>query len=200
MKKLIVSLGIVAVAAGLQAATYNWSAKSSSAVFNGWNAPTTGSQWSGATAQAGLSYYLIYADSLAQGDLLAGLRGGKTMADYTSATISSGTTTSDGIANFVFSTDSTKFALDSSDKMSVYFAVLASDDSAVYLTGTSSKAADLAGGQVDYSIATTTSKALRDNTGSADYGSAGWYAVPEPTSGLLMLLGMAGLALRRKRA
>ena len=31
------------------------------------------------------------------------------------------------------------------------------------------------------------------NTGS-------WSAVPEPTSGLLMLLGMAGLALKRKRA
>ena len=30
--------------------------------------------------------------------------------------------------------------------------------------------------------------------------SATWTAVPEPTSGLLMLLGMAGLALRRKRA
>ena len=34
---------------------------------------------------------------------------------------------------------------------------------------------------------------------------AGWYGaasapVPEPTSGLLMLLGMAGLALKRKRA
>ena len=28
----------------------------------------------------------------------------------------------------------------------------------------------------------------------------GWTAVPEPTSGLLMLLGMAGLALKRKRA
>ena len=27
-----------------------------------------------------------------------------------------------------------------------------------------------------------------------------WSAVPEPTSGLLMLLGMAGLALRRRRA
>lgn len=27
-----------------------------------------------------------------------------------------------------------------------------------------------------------------------------WQSVPEPTSGLLMLLGMAGLALRRKRA
>ena len=28
----------------------------------------------------------------------------------------------------------------------------------------------------------------------------GWAPVPEPTSGLLVLLGMAGLALRRKRA
>ena len=31
-------------------------------------------------------------------------------------------------------------------------------------------------------------------------GGGSWGAVPEPTSGLLMLLGMAGLALRRKRA
>ena len=30
--------------------------------------------------------------------------------------------------------------------------------------------------------------------------SSGWQSVPEPTSGLLMLLGMAGLALRRRRA
>lgn len=34
-------------------------------------------------------------------------------------------------------------------------------------------------------------------TGAAVFGQ---YAVPEPTSGLLMLLGIAGLALRRKRA
>jgi hypothetical protein len=27
-----------------------------------------------------------------------------------------------------------------------------------------------------------------------------WTAVPEPTSGLLMLVGLAGLALRRRRA
>ena len=33
------------------------------------------------------------------------------------------------------------------------------------------------------------------------YAGGAWYtAVPEPTSGLLMLLGMAGLALKRKRA
>ena len=31
-------------------------------------------------------------------------------------------------------------------------------------------------------------------------GGSGWTAAPEPTSGLLLLLGMAGLALKRKRA
>ena len=38
--------------------------------------------------------------------------------------------------------------------------------------------------------------------GGQGTASGSWYAVnvPEPTSGLLMLLGMAGLALRRKRA
>jgi len=35
-------------------------------------------------------------------------------------------------------------------------------------------------------------------TGGTSY--AGYTAVPEPTSGLLMLVGLAGLALRRKRA
>ena len=32
------------------------------------------------------------------------------------------------------------------------------------------------------------------------YDPSGWTAVPEPTSGLLLLLGVAGLALKRKRA
>ena len=36
--------------------------------------------------------------------------------------------------------------------------------------------------------------------GGSDWRTAGAEAIPEPTSGLLLLLGMAGLALKRKRA
>ena len=38
------------------------------------------------------------------------------------------------------------------------------------------------------------------NQTSATQNASNWAAVPEPTSGLLMLLGLAGLALKRKRA
>ena len=50
--------------------------------------------------------------------------------------------------------------------------------------------------------ATSTANILFGNMATATQNSANWVggAVPEPTSGLLMLLGMAGLALRRRRA
>ena len=202
MKKLVIALGAAVVAVGLQAATYNWSAGSNGAVFNGYDAPSTGTSWSSATAQSGLSYYLMYTAGISQGDLLAGLREGKSMSAFEANTIATGTTGTDGkIANKTFSTDSTKFALDGDDKMSVYYAIFNADKSMVYLSAAQSKAADLSGGQVDYSIATATSKILRDKVGTAAYSNGGWYsAAPEPTSGLLLLLGMAGLALKRKRA
>jgi len=39
-----------------------------------------------------------------------------------------------------------------------------------------------------------------DNAGTPRFQANGTYVVPEPTSGLLVLLGMAGLALRRRKA
>ncbi len=38
------------------------------------------------------------------------------------------------------------------------------------------------------------------NMASKTQNASNWAAVPEPTSGLLLLLGIAGLALKRKRA
>lgn len=197
MKKLIVMLGAVAIATCVQAATYNWSVASTSAAFNGYESTAgVGKVWTGASATANLNYYFIATATVSQSDLLAGLRDDKTIADY--ATLTSGKTAATGIAKTTFTADS---ALVGSDgKMGAYFVIFSADEKYVYIGSTSSVTADTSGGQSDYSINLATSKVLRDAVGETAYGSAGWYAVPEPTSGLLMLVGLAGLALRRKRA
>ncbi len=48
--------------------------------------------------------------------------------------------------------------------------------------------------------ATSTPTVAFSSMATITQNAANWQSVPEPTSGLLMLLGMAGLALRRRHA
>jgi hypothetical protein len=197
MKKLMMMLGAVALAASVQAATYNWSFGTTAAIYDGYNATAVGGQ--SANAAAGLSAYLILG-SYAQSSLLSDLRDGKSITDAAGANIlASATSTASGISSTAFTTDSSLVGSDG--KMSAYLAVISADGNYVGLVASKSVTADTAGGTSAFSFATNPLKYLRDNDGSKSYSTPGWYsAVPEPTSGLLMLVGLAGLALRRRRA
>ncbi len=66
-------------------------------------------------------------------------------------------------------------------------------------TITSEKAAFTTDSSATYgAINFSTGSMFATNTAKINYDS-GWVAAPEPTSGLLLLLGVAGLALKRKR-
>jgi len=75
-----------------------------------------------------------------------------------------------------------------------------------YKDGDDGSDLDSAIGVFFYDDGTTVDFNVMSNTGTKEFFfddresySSGWMVVPEPTSGLLLLLGMAGLALKRKR-
>ena len=89
----------------------------------------------------------------------------------------------------------------------MYYAVLVKEANGNYDVLVSSLKTGLEGQDSD---TTTISWSDNDTNSKKNFGTAdfsgtnyGWYntyAAPEPTSGLLLLLGVAGLALKRKRA
>ena len=187
MKKLLIALAAVAVAAGVQAASFNWKTSATGKVYN----PGTETLLASATA------YLFDSSAVTQGSLVTAFAAGgldlSTKGAASSQSIASG-----AIAAKAFE-DGTAVG----DTLTAYFATIVTIDSKDYLfisdtvngNGVEGKTTTLS-----FNAKTASQAAAFDAAGG--YSAGGWYtaAVPEPTSGLLMLLGMAGLALRRRRA
>lgn len=184
MKKLIIGLIAAVVAVGAQAAAFQWNTTGTIYGPTGTSVASTG----------GFTAYLFDTGTVTQSALVTALRDGGSITDYTA--LSSYTT--DSAAKVATTAFTAAYA--SGTSVSAYFAIV--QDDYVYISGAKSATAqDVGTGSFAFGSQSTPSASVFDSTTA--YSSAGWYgtaAVPEPTSGLLMLLGMAGLALRRRRA
>ena len=187
MKKLLIALGAVAIATVSQAASFNWKTKTGQAVYQAGTTTTAGS----------VTAYLFNADVVSRDALVAAfIDNGKGLTDFTSLS-SKATSAAGAIASTVFSAD--KIGTETS--LTAYFAIISGDN--IFVSAeVSGQYQATSTTPLQFSPTTASKAAVTEwTTGTTSVAAGGgWYtAVPEPTSGLLMLLGMAGLALRRRR-
>lgn len=181
MKKLLVIAAVIVSAVAANAAATSWKM----AAANVYGAD-------GATKYSG-SIYLFCSELTSASSVSTALSGkdsASAIATYLSgaalhtATASSGTVSNSLVAN-QFATEE----LVAGNTYSFYYVFVDSDSyfMSAEKTGVIAQA-------------TSTVNIAFGNQQSATQNAGNWQSVPEPTSGLLMLLGLAGLALKRKRA
>ena len=199
MKKILIIAATIVVAITANAASYSWGLASfdyTGPDGSGYDADLGGNFWSGGTA-------FLYL--------------GTVTYDSDNGFITDGTTyvTSSGYDENMFGygvlDDSDVSALPTNDSVS------SAGNQAYSIVLVDKQVSDITDASIEnYIIVTGTSSSFYDPATENNYASfvdgttviggdgVAWApaaeAVPEPTSGLLLLLGMAGLALKRKRA
>ena len=180
MKKLIVFGLAVTAAVMANAAAFDWKTSNTGKAYV-----------AGTTTLLSGTAYLIDAAALEQSAAFTALAGGATASSLTSLaskSVSAGVIAADATHPFDWGS--------AGDTLNAY--VVIQDGEKFFISGTASKMGDASATQtLSFSLKNDSQKAL--NT-SGSYSGAGWYGVPEPTSGLLMLVGLGALALRRRRA
>ena len=172
MKKLMIALAAIVLAGATQAATMTWS------VLN-MQARDIEAGWLVALYDSGTAF--DYADA----------KSGTLTPMYSAAAYATGTTIragQSGLGSYSVGDTVSAYAV-------VFNAATIADATQVLISDVQSATVGSAGNNITVAFGsmalTTTTNKFRNST---------WQDVPEPTSGLLMLVGFGALALRRRRA
>ncbi len=184
MKKVMLMLSVACIVAAAQASSFKWSATS---IYNG-----SGSQ---STMESGVAYIFCVND-IAQNDLFEAVKqdGLSALTDKAASSMAvSGGKIAVGSSLFEYGKSGTTYDF--------YFAILDTAHNQIYFSNIKEKQVAKVSPQVTsviFSRQGSGSDAFATSEGFQ--GAGAWSAVPEPTSAMLLVLGVAALALRRKRA
>ena len=192
MKKLMIALAVVGLSVGAQAAAVSW--KTGNLI----KAPTSATDGTFSTVNAGngtLSLYVWIVDATTYEAATYASIGA---LDRTKATVSA--TGANGVAGATANWNYSSTDWTAGADTTIYGLIVTTytdGDVTMYIAN---KATAVINGAGTASGVLNLAKNYGGTGGEAIIGWTTTGTIPEPTSGLLMLVGLAGLALRRRRA
>ena len=186
MKKLLITITAIAIGVAANAASYTWTV-ASGRLYDGAASP--------AYLTEGTTAYLMFVSVATQDSLVEKFNAGTAAAYVAENSLGTGSVNNAGRIGDGSGTASVR------SEQTAYFVIFAND--MMYVSDTATAAYDaLDASPIAFGGQASTSKTVF-TSGTYTENGAGWYStasVPEPTSGLLLLLGVASLALKRKCA
>lgn len=187
MKKMIIAACAIALAGLTQAATVGWGYAGSIS-----NAEAKGSAYAFfIIGQNGVTSEAQIADMISAG------------TDVSAYAFGTGKTTANGIVNQAAATSGKTIDITGDTTLEAFMVVFNDDtvaDATKFLVIGNDDCGLANGYKKTLNASSTTANFAAGNVANYVNNSSNWQDIPEPTSGLLLLLGVAGLALKRKRA